>query len=160
MEDISVTGLCARAGVSRTTFYEYFDNIVDVGVWMWDNVMEKALYQIGIHYDCYEGHLAKFEALLGRRDFFDRVLRATDYSSVMQHAGRIMLAHYCDLVEQRRGSVLDEFERTRLRLFVVGAKHMTRDWAREGMRQEPELMARVFTDAMPAFALPYLEPQE
>ena len=160
MDRITVSMLCQKAGISRTTFYQYFDNITGVGIWMWDHVMDQTLYQVGIKYSAYEGHLRKFRALRESRFFFKELLKHTEYDSVMQHAGRYMLDHFTQTIERHRAAPLNEFETVRMRLFVVGAKHMTRDWAEEGMRQEPELMTDVFIDSLPAFALPWLEPDE
>ena len=160
IDRVTVSTLCQQAGISRTTFYQYFDNITGVGIWMWDHVMDQTLYQVGIKYSAYEGHLKKFQALRESRYFFKELLKHTEYDSVMQHAGRYMLTHFVETIARHRGTPLDEFEVVRMRLFVVGAKHMTRDWAEEGMREEPELMTDVFIDSLPAFALPWLEPDD
>lgn len=160
IDRVTVSTLCDAAGISRTTFYQYFDNITGVGIWMWDHVMSQTLYQVGIEYNAYDGHLKKFQTLLGQRDFFRELLKHTEYDSVMQHAGRYMLTHFIETIARHRGSPLDEFERTRMELFVVGAKHMTRDWAEEGMLRDPVLMTEVFVDSLPSFALPWLEPDE
>ena len=158
MERISVSDLCQASGISRTTFYQHFDNITGVGIWMWDRTMETTLYQIGIKYNVYDGHLAKFNALLENSRFFKELLKQTDYDSVMQHAGRYMTNHFIETVERHRKTPLNEFETTRMRLFVIGAKHMTRHWAAEGMVQDPVLMTEVFVDSFPSFAIPWLEP--
>ena len=158
IERIRVNALCREAGISRTTFYEYFDDIYGVATWMWDYLMSQTLYRCGIEWDCYEAHLRKFRILLRYRDFFANAYKVVGYASVTQHGGRSMETHVRELVERKRGVPLSEDESLELEFFVTGAKHMTRHWAERGMKEDPERMARLFTRFVPAFALPYLEP--
>ena len=60
--------------------------------------------------------------------------------------------------ERKAGRALTSHEALWLEFFNTGAKHMTRHWAERGMKEDPERMARLFTEFVPAFALPYLEP--
>ena len=157
VDKIRVVEVCRLAGISRTTFYGYFENLEDVPIWLWDYLMDNTLYQAGRRYGCYEAHLRKFQALVDYRRFFLNVFKPTNYQSVTQHGGRVMLTRLREIIQRKSGRELSESESLQLEFFVTGAKHMTRHWVRGGMEEPPERMARVFTDAMPAYALPFLE---
>ena len=157
-DKLRVVELCRRADVSRSTFYEYFQDIPDVGTWMWDYLMSDTLYQAGRRYGCFESHLRKFKALLAYRHFFMCAFKSTSYESITQHGGREMQRTYTEVLQTKMGHELSRAQSLELEFFVTGAKHMTRHWIEHGMVDSPELMAHVFVGAMPRFALPYLEP--
>jgi hypothetical protein len=60
--------------------------------------------------------------------------------------------------EHKEGRSFSAEEALWLEFYNTGAKHMTRHWVERGMEEEPEQMARLFTGNMPAFIVPYLEP--
>ena len=57
LEKVKVSHLCERLGVSRATFYLYFQDIFDVPTWYWDHLMNKSLYRMGIDQGLFEAHL-------------------------------------------------------------------------------------------------------
>jgi AcrR family transcriptional regulator len=157
IERVRVTDLCRDAGIARATFYENFPDVFAVATWMWDHLMETTLYQAGVTLDCYEAHLRKFETLREHREFFGNAMRTVSYESICQHGGRMMEEHLETVYEGKAGRALDPFEALELEFFVTGAKHMTRHWVKRGMVEEPEDMARLFTENVPPFLMPYLE---
>ena len=158
IERVRVGHLCQVAGISRTTFYEYFQAIYAVPTWMWDYLMSQSLYLMGTKYGCREAHVRKFRLLRQHRDFFVSSFRWTGYTSVIQHGGRSITTLVSEMVELKRATPLTPTETLQVEFFMTGAKHMTDHWVERGMREEPGEMADLFCGFMPAFALPYLEP--
>ncbi len=158
LDRLRVVEVCKRADISRTTFYSYFADIPDVPTWFWDHLMEQTLYRIGTAYGCYEAHLRKFRTIREHREFFANSFALTSYLSVSEHGGRQMTDIYTDVLARKLGRPLERSEALQMEFFVTGAKIMTRSWAEGGMANAPELMAEVFTSAMPEFAVPLLEP--
>ena len=156
---VKVTDLCRDAGIARATFYEYFQDIYDVALWMWDHLTDTNLYQAGVTLSCYEAHLRKFQALRGYVDFFNNAFRTVEYASIVQHGGRRAQEHYEAVFQHKTGRPMSEEEQLQVEFFVTGAKHMTRHWAERQMAEPPEVMAQIFTTAMPAFMIPLLEPE-
>lgn len=157
---VKVTDLCRAVGISRATFYDYFNDVYAVATWFWDYLMENTLYQAGISLSCREAHLRKFQALRTHAEFFGNVFKVTGYESVTQHGGRVMEEHYLDVFRQKTGREPSEYEALMIEYFTTGAKHMTRHYAESGMVADPEVMAQVFTDSMPDFMVSLLEPAE
>lgn len=159
IERVKVTDLCRAAGISRATFYEYFQDVYAVATWMWDHLMQATLYQAGEALSCYEAHLRKFEVLCRHREFFVNAMRIVGYASICQHGGRRMAEHIEEVFRRKAHRSLTQPETLELEFFTTGAKHMTRHWVERGMREPPDQMARLFTSFVPAFLLPYLEPE-
>ena len=150
--------VCRDAGIARATFYEYFQDVFAVATWMWDHLMGSTLYQMGRTLDCYTAHVRKFEVLREHREFFENAMRIVDYASICQHGGRMMHEHIEGEFERKAGRALTECEALWLEFFVTGAKHMTRHWVERGMVEDPVEMAELFAGNVPAFLVPYLEP--
>ena len=155
---VRVVDVCKEAGVSRTTFYEYFEDIPAVATWFWDYLMDQTLYLIGTKYSCFEAHLRKFTVMRKHQEFLSNSFLVTSYPWVVQHGGRQMYDIYEEVLTRKLGRPLNHTESLQIEFFVTGAKHMTRHWVEGRMADSPELMAHIFTSAMPAFALPLLEP--
>ena len=62
--------------------------------------------------------------------------------------------------ERKARRPLTPHEALELEFFNTGAKHMTRHWVERGMVEPPDEMAGLFTSNVPAYLLPYLEPNE
>ena len=158
LERVKVTELCRRAGVGRATFYENFADVFAVGAWMWDYLMDGTLYQAGETLSCYDAHLAKFEILRQWKPFFTNAFKVSGSESIVEHGGHTMGTHCVEVYERKTGTPIPYLESLQLEFFITGAKHMTRHWIARGMSDEPAVMARIFTDAMPPFMIPLLEP--
>lgn len=158
IDRVKVTDLCRDAGISRATFYEYFQDVYAVATWMWDHLMSTTLYQAGLTLSCYDAHLAKFCALREHRQFFGDAMRIVNYNSICQHGGRMMADHVETVFERKAGRPFTAHEALLYEFYNTGAKHMTRHWVERAMEEEPAEMAALFTGNMPAFLIPYLEP--
>ena len=155
---VRVVDVCKEVGISRTTFYEYFEDIPAVSTWFWDHLMNQTLYLIGTKYSCFEAHLRKFTIMREHQEFLYNSFLVTSYPWVVQHGGRQMYDIYEEVLARKLARPLNRSESLHIEFFVTGAKHMTRHWVEGHMVDSPELMAHIFTSAMPAFALPLLEP--
>ena len=157
---VKVSHLCEATGISRATFYEYFQDIFDVPTWFWDYLMGKSLYRMGVDQGCFEAHLRKFELLRENRDFFVNAFKCADYNSVCEHGGRVVKEHILENAAINAGRSLTEEELLEIEFYNTGAQYMTRAWVRDGMAESPQQMARLFQKFTPAFLVRYLEPRE
>lgn len=159
IDRVRVTDLCRDAGIARSTFYEYFQDVYAVATWMWDYLMRTTLYRAGITLSCHDAHLRKFQALREHREFFVNAMRIVSYNSICQHGGRMMADHVEAVFERKAGRPFTPHEALLYEFYNTGAKHMTRHWVERGMEEEPDEMAALFTGNMPEFLMPYLEPE-
>ena len=157
-EQISVSDVCEAAQVARSTFYRHFSGMADIVFWMWDQANVNGIYQEGRTLSCHDAHLYTFEELRKNRRFFMVALETVDCVSLVQYGGRVMQRYLEDVYRAKTGRGFTEREALLVEFFSTGAKHMTRHWAKRGMAEEPAVMADVFEASMPAFMLPYLEP--
>lgn len=150
IDKIKVAHLCKRAGVSRTTFYDYFDNIYNVATWAWDRILDDSLYHIGTTYTLSAAHEQFFEKILEGKRFYIRAFRSHDYNSIMHYGYRAMAEWYLHQIPEKLNRDLTEEERMVISLFTAGAAHHTASWVQGGMNETPRFMACSFAAAAPS----------
>lgn len=149
IDQIKVAALCRHADISRTTFYEYFDNIYAVAIWCWDQVLSDSLYQMSTGMEFYDAHVLLCTNLQTRRTFFKRSFRSMDFNSVYQYGTRSMEQYYFEHIPDLIGRPLSDVEKLEIMLYNAGAAWLTSQWAKDGMRESPQLMARAYTESAP-----------
>lgn len=150
IDKIQVTKLCETADIGRSTFYDNFQNVYDVALWYWDQLLENTLYTIGQTSTFYEAHLQFFMKIYDERKFFCAAFRPSDYNSINQYGYRTIGAMYIELVKNNLGRDLSKEEEAVMRFFNIGASDYCAEWVRGGMQESPQLMAKTFTDATPS----------
>jgi AcrR family transcriptional regulator len=151
IEKVKVVRVCQLAGISRTTFYEYFQDIFEVVTWMWDNIMEDALYPIGVSLNNTEGHIRSFEALLKHRDFFYNAFKSKAYNSAFEYGSRKVKRVLLANAERRLGRPFTHQELLQVDFYNYGAANMTRQWVTNGMIETPEEITAILDLCTPRF---------
>lgn len=75
-DQLSVMDICARAGISRKTFYRYFLNKFDAINWYQTQFDNNSLTQIGRTLTWEEGHLQMNKNLVSEANFFVPILKS------------------------------------------------------------------------------------
>ena len=159
LEKVKVSHLCEATGISRATFYEYFQDIFDVPTWFWDYLMSRSLYRMGIDQSCFAAPLKQFELLHENKEFFVNAFNCIDYNSVCEHGGRVVKEHILENATANAGRPLTKQELLEIEFYNIGAQYMTRTWVRDGMVELPLQMAELYQKFTPEFLVRYLEPR-
>jgi AcrR family transcriptional regulator len=151
IEKVKVVKICKLAGVSRTTFYEYFKDVFEVVTWMWDHIMDDALYPIGITIDNTEGHVRSFKALQQHRDFFYNAFKSKAYNSAFEYGSRKVKHILTKNAERHLDRSFTSDELLRIDFYNYGAAGMTRQWVVSGMIETPEKITAILDEETPGF---------
>ena len=151
-EDIRVSDVCRISGISRTTFYVYFEDVYSAIQWLWDDLCSRTLYRIISEISWEEGHRAMLCGLQERAPFYKKVFICKDYHSLFAYGYRKSLIYHIENIERRLGRPLTEQELFELDYSVRALSAMTTKWAEEGMEPSAEEMTRLFSRFVPPFA--------
>ena len=154
---VKVSSLCKQAEVSRTTFYDYFQDVFAVATWLWDHLVSESLYQMGLSINHFDAHVKTFYSLLEYRDFFLHVFKSKDVNSVFEHGSRVVKKYMIENASKNAGRTFTDFEMLQIEFRNAGAAHTTKVWVLNGMNEPPEEMARLFQGFTPQFLIDYLE---
>ena len=68
---MSVVGICKQAGVSSPTFYRHFKDKYDIAQWLFEALMDDALFQIGRTLTWHQGHYRQAASVYEYRELFE-----------------------------------------------------------------------------------------
>lgn len=151
-DEIRVSDVCRISGVSRTTFYVYFEDIFSAIQWVWDDLCSRTLYRINNELTWEEGHHAMLTGLKEHADFYQKCFVCKDYHSLFAYGYRKSLGCHIENIERRLGRALTQQERFELDYSVRALSAMTTKWAEEGMEPSVEAATQLFSRFVPPFA--------
>ena len=150
--EIRVSDVCRISGVSRTTFYVYFEDIFSAIQWRWDDLCSQTLYRINSELTWEEGHRAMLNGLEENAEFYQKCFALKDYHSLFAYGYRKSLVHHIENIERKLGRILTEQERFELDYSVRALSALTTKWAEEGMEPSVEATTQLFSRFVPPFA--------
>lgn len=150
-DDIRVSDVCRLSGISRTTFYVYFEDVYSAIQWLWDDLCSRTLYLINNELTWEEGHRAMFNGMLERAAFYKKVFVCKDYHSLFAYGYRQSLIIHIENLERKLGRSLTEHELFELDYSIRALSTMTTKWAEEGMEPSVDDMVDLFSRIVPSF---------
>lgn len=150
LENVTVTELCARCGVTRQTFYRNFLDKYDLVNWYFGKLLERSFEHMGSGRTVREGLERKFEYIRAERVFFAAAFRADGTNSLKEHDTEAIIEFYTRLIERKTGAAPVGETAFMLELYCRGSVAMTVEWVLGGMRAEPAELARFMVDSLPA----------
>lgn len=143
-QEITITDICARAGVARTTYYRNFSSKENVIEDTLHGVMDEYMsYMRGTphnsRYTDYDSILAAFQALRQYSEWINRMIEANIATLLLKELIRFEL----EIEPLREGDYAERI----LREAYAGALYTVFVmWLKDGMDQPAETVARFFTD--------------
>ena len=151
IEQISVVDLCEEAGISRSTFYTYFDDIYSVGEWLWDQEFRSIFEGLGRDYgyrECFRRLYSRLREL-GMKVGYVRPMRPPSGDGT--YACSNTLSVMVDSAQHALGRSLTPAERLRMEYSTCAEEAMTLKWFKDGMALSPETMSGISAAAAPEF---------
>ncbi len=153
LDDITVVELCDEAGISRSTFYTYFEDIYEVGVWVWERKNREIFEGLGERYgyrECFERLYAHLREDSGRTG---RVIPERNVRKDLTYAAANSFELLRDRVEKSRGRRLTDDEYDQLDYVSRANETVTLKWFEDGMVVEPGRIARYVAEMAPTFVI-------
>ena len=151
LSEIKVMDVCRLSGVPRSTFYSYFCDIYSVPQWIWDDMMEHSLYEIGNGLTWDEGHRIMFENILKHKPLFSKIYWENDNNSILEYGYRGGFSAIKHNIEARKKYRWTETELIELDYTIRALAALTTKWGRDGMVMSVETIVRIFSTHVPAF---------
>ena len=145
---ISVVDLCEEAGISRSTFYTYFDDIYAVGEWLWEQEFRSIFEGLGMDYGCYRRLYTRLKEL-GPRYAFVRPVRPA--SGGKTYAGSNTFGALVRCLERSLDRALTQEESMRVEYASCAEEAVTLKWFAMDMATPPEVLAGYIAEMAPAF---------
>lgn len=151
IEQISVVDLCEEAGISRSTFYTYFEDIYSVGEWLWDQEFRPIFEALGDEYGYFECSRRLYVRLKELGPRYARVRPMRPVSGVDTYAGSNTFCALVHCLERALNRPLTQEEYERLEYSAHAEEAVTLKWFSSGMNIAPEKLAGYIVEMAPAF---------
>ncbi|WP_028043151.1 TetR/AcrR family transcriptional regulator C-terminal domain-containing protein [Candidatus Stoquefichus massiliensis] len=148
LDKMTVTDIVKHSGMTRQTFYRYFQDKYDLVNWYFEKLADKSFRQIGSSSTLREGLIKKFTFLLNDKVFFMQAFQSKDYNNVENYDYQCILEFYTNIIQKKIGEIPPDIMFL-LDMYCHGSITMTVDWAIRGMQESPEVLADLFIDALP-----------
>ncbi len=150
LDEITVTDIVTHSGMSRQTFYRYFQDKYDLVNWYFERLAQKSFKQMGVSLTLKEGLLKKFTFIEKEKYFFAQAFQSRDRNSLLHYDYESILQFYTDIILKKTGSPLPNDIRFLLEMYCRGSIDMTVKWATSKTRIPPEQMAGLLVEALPS----------
>ncbi len=155
--DITVKMICDKAGVSRSTFYRFFNDKHDVLISYFSMTYDK----IGNKYpDAKDYKLLIYEysqLIYDDSKFFDSVLKISGQNSLRDHIYQTGFDYYVQHIENKTGKKITEELLFKIILFTAGMSSLYIEWIERGFSVAPEQLTEIIIDSMPIEMLQYFQ---
>ena len=88
IDKVTVSAICAGAGVGKSTFYQYFKDKYAVAQWYLDLLYETGAAQIGRTLSWHRGHYITTAGIMQQREVFIAASKSNDYNSIDSYSQR------------------------------------------------------------------------
>lgn len=150
LDQLKVSELCERVGISRQTFYRHFDSKYSLHWWWPVHIHKFYLVEVGRTIDWETGYFHHIRLLSLERDFFKV---ATQYT-VNLPCGRSIMPHYrkCAIIETMqdyRHIAVDDELMFCINAWVKTETEILTEWYRLGTTPPPKEAAVKLTSVIP-----------
>lgn len=149
-EDLSVGGIAQHCGISRNTFYYHFKDKYDVITWIFYTEITPIIGDSNRIDNWGEGLLALCRYMQENREFYIKVLQVQGQNSFSE----CLMEFYANLVRNllinaKGDRVLDPRQiRIISNFYAFGLTGVVSNWAKSGMKAEPEPVIRMIEDLL------------
>lgn len=158
LKKITVTEICADAGLSRRAFYNHFKDICDLAFWRYSQQANEELNGFAEHKDWEILTCNLYRYLLEERVFYTRLLRDTSQNSFINtFIGYSRLCFLKAISLSPNADITDDLIFA-VNFYIYGTACTLVEWMENGMVEPPEVMSRRMINNIPKILRQYLLP--
>ena len=120
-DEVPVAAICEEAGISRASFYRYFENKYAVAVWFEDLLLDAGMLQIGRSYNWHDGFLISSMATQIFPYMMQEAVLCEGYQTLVGNTERRFSAALLDTCENVKHVKVDDNLRYQIRFFTSAA---------------------------------------
>lgn len=154
LEEIRTVDICAKAGVSRQTFYRNFADKYDAAIWFMEEGAWHSVRQIGVTCGWKTGHRRLFAFVANNRGFIERFFQMRGSSAigktVMERTiEQNFIIHYREQYEAATGRTPDEKIAFQITAFAKMSIECIKEWQSSSDPDQSEEYIDIFLSAVP-----------
>ena len=148
LDKMTVTDIVKHSGMTRQTFYRYFQDKYDLVNWYFEKLADKSFRQIGNSSTLKEGLIKKFSFLLNDKVFFMQAFQSKDYNNVENYDYQCILDFYSHIIQKKIGEIPEDIMFL-LKMYCHGSIDMTVEWILNDMPSDIDEIVKLLIEALP-----------
>ncbi len=144
LEKISVKDLISACGVSRQSFYYYFSDIYDIVEWIFTEEADKVLRDYSDIESWEFGYVLMMKWVLNHRALVQNTYNSIRRGYVEFFMNRVLYSYIIKVVEDAAVgmNVTNDQKEFIAKFYTLAINVISLEWIREGLKEEPEAIAR------------------
>lgn len=147
LNEITVTDIANRCGVSRQSFYYYFNDIYDIVEWIFMQETEKALEEYSDIDTWQLGYIRLMRWAQKNKTLVMNTYRSVQREYIAFFMNRVLYQYILKVVlhEAKTLQVTQDQCEAIANFYTLAINAVTLDWIRTGMKEKPEAVAEKVT---------------
>lgn len=147
LNEITVTDIANRCGVSRQSFYYYFNDIYDIVEWIFMQETEKALEEYSDIETWQLGYIRLMRWAQKNKTLVMNTYRSVQREYIAFFMNRVLYQYILKVVihEAKTLQVTQDQCEAIANFYTLAINAVTLDWIRTGMKEKPEAVAEKVT---------------
>ncbi|WP_350453916.1 hypothetical protein [Slackia heliotrinireducens] len=148
IDQMTVSAICNAARISRSSFYNLFDDKYDAANWYMCRALDLGNRHTGIHYTWYEGNLVTLSGCLIMRNLLKSAWHSPGYHAMKETGIRVRIQELEDVFAQRNLEINDEM-RYQIEAFAYLESKLVRTWVSSDDPMPVETIAAYIVPCVP-----------
>lgn len=149
-EDITVSQICAKAGISRQTFYRHFGSKYDIAAWNLVALGESTLFQTGRTLNWFDANYEMNYLIAQNKPFYHGVLKYDyGYESLTEQAFRRRKETLVETLVHWQGKELTDLLEFQIDVLARTEVSVITGWCQRGMDVSPLRLAELQQTVIP-----------
>lgn len=141
LNNVTVVDVCAKSGVSRSTFYRYFVDISDVALWWFDIVVQKSISSEAFSVHFCEERIRFLEQIRLHKALFTKAFTSERFGMLTKKAAQHGDDSFRRRVQNVHGYTMTDDESLLLEYYGHLTLCLMVKWAKDGMTVSSTKMA-------------------
>ena len=145
--EIRISSLIQKAGISRASFYLYFEDKEDLVNWYFEKLCLDSFKEMADQTTLKKALIKKFTFIQSQNTFFKEAFKEDDYNSLTNYDYRCIYDFYKKKIETK--TTIDSQLDFLLQMYCHGSIEMTKSWVEKNMYLDIETLVNMLIESMP-----------
>ncbi|WP_050810371.1 TetR family transcriptional regulator [Desulfitobacterium hafniense] len=160
IDKLSVTDIIKASGVSRATFYRYYNDKYDLLNSNYKKILENTLFRFDEGIPWQDTQYLLYKELKDNLKLFQNAIRSSDVNSLKNYIFNISMDFHLGVLQKNESDIQDWKVRKKIEACVYGNLEITVIWILEGAKEPIEDLMEVMNAVLPSEFRRYFIPDD
>lgn len=149
IDDVSVKEICMVCEISRQTFYKYYKDKYEIPGAIYSRVIRQVLDNFDYSNPWYFSIAEMMRVMKQDKAYYMNAIKYAGQNSLEESMSHYIFSEYINVAKEKNEEELTEDIIFAVRYNAYAATHCCLDWIKQGMIEDPYVIAKKIVDCMP-----------